>query len=173
MEKRTAPTIHLNNSHCRLQRSSIVAGLDAGQSMVEVALCLPLFFLLILGTMEISNIAWSAIQVQNAARAGAQFGAQSRAAAADSTDIATAAKNDAPKLTGMTVTSSSSCQCINTTTGATAGTGCATITECPSPYLITVQVQVNTQATVRPLVHYPGLPSSYTLKGRSIMGVEK
>lgn len=146
---------------------------EAGQSMVEVALCLPLFFILILGTAEIASVAWSAVQVQNAARAGAQFGAQSRAAAADTTDIATAAKNDAPKLTTMTVASSQACQCINTSTGATAGTGCATITQCPSPYMIIEQVQVNTSAAVTPLVHLPGLPASYTLAGQAIMDVEK
>lgn len=140
--------------------------------MVEVALCLPLFLILILGTMEIANIGWAAIQVQNAARAGAAFGSQSRATAADATDIATAAKNDAPKLTSMVVTSGTACQCINTTTGAPTGAAC-NLAACPSPYLITVQVQVNTSAAVTPLVHYPGLPASYTLKGRAIMDVMK
>lgn len=146
---------------------------EAGQSMVEVALCLPVFFILIVGTAEIASIAWSAVQVQNAARAGAQFGAQSRAAASDTADITTAAQRDAPKLTTMTVTPSQSCQCINTSTGATAGTGCATITQCPAPYMIIEQVQVNTSAAVTPLFHWPGLPASYTLTGRAIMDVEK
>ena len=145
---------------------------ESGQSMLEVALCLPLFFILILGTSEIASIAWSAIQVQNAARAGAQFGAQSRAAAADATDIATAAQNDAPKLTSMIVTSSQACQCLNTSTGAATG-ACATITQCPSPFLITDTVQVNTSAAVTPIVHLPGLPASYTLTGRAILDVEK
>ncbi|HET6218994.1 MAG TPA: TadE/TadG family type IV pilus assembly protein [Acidobacteriaceae bacterium] len=146
---------------------------EAGQSMLEVALCLPIFFILILGTAEIASIAWSAVQVQNAARAGAQFGAQSRAAASDTTDITTAAKRDAPALTTMTVTPNQSCQCINTSTGATAGSGCATITECPSPYVIIEQIQVNTSAAVTPLFHLPGLPASYTLAGQAIMDVEK
>jgi Flp pilus assembly protein TadG len=146
---------------------------DAGQSMVELALCMPLFVLLILGTAEIANVAWSAIQVQNAARAGAQFGSQSRAAAADGTDIATAAKNDAPALGSMIVTSSSGCQCIDTASGNAAGTGCATLTQCPWPYMITAQVLVNTSAVVTPLIRYPGLPASFTLKGRAVMGVAK
>jgi Flp pilus assembly protein TadG len=147
---------------------------NSGQSMLEVALCLPLFLLLILGTMEIANIAWSAIQVQNAAHAGAQFGSQSRAAASDSTDIATAAKNDAPRLSSsMIVTSSSACQCIDTSTGNTAGSGCTTLTQCPAPYTIMEQVQVNTSAAVTPIVHYPGLPASYTLRGRAILDVLK
>lgn len=147
---------------------------NRGQSMLELALCLPLFLVLILGTAEIANIAWAAVQVQNAARAGAQFGSQSRAAAADSTNITSAAKNDAPRLSGtMTVTSSTACQCIDTSTGGAAGAGCASLTQCPSPYLITVSVQVNTSATVTPIARYPGLPASYTVKGRSIMGVQK
>jgi Flp pilus assembly protein TadG len=150
----------------RLRRSS-------GQSIVELALCIPLFLLLMVGTAEIASIAWDAIQVQNAARAGAQFGSQSRAVAADSVDIATAAKNDAPRLTSMTVTSNTTCQCIDTTSGGTAGSGCATLTQCPPPYLITAQVQVNTSATVAPMLHYPGLPASFTLKGQAVMGVQK
>jgi Flp pilus assembly protein TadG len=141
--------------------------------MLEVALCLPLFFILILGTAEIASVAWSAIQVQNAARAGAQFGSQSRAAAADATDISTAAKNDAPKLTRMTVTSSQTCKCINTSSGATAGTGCTLISQCPSPFVIMDYVQVNTSSAVTPLVHLPGLPASYTLTGQAILGVVK
>ncbi len=153
--------------------SSSVRHREGGQSIVELALCMPLFLVLILGTAEIANVAWSAIQVQNAARAGAQFGSQSRAAAADTADIRTAARNDAPTLASMVVTPSTSCQCINTTTGGTAGTGCTTLTQCPAPFLITEQVQVNTSAVIRPILRYPGLPASFTMTGRAVMGVVK
>lgn len=152
---------------------------DAGQGLTELALTLPLFLLLILGMAEIANVAWSAIQVENAARAGAQFGSQSRAAAADTTDIANAAKNDAPSLAaiaspnGLAVTSSQSCQCIDASTGATAGTGCTTVTQCPSPNVIMDYVQVNTTVTVAPFMRYPHLPATYTLKGQAILGVVK
>jgi hypothetical protein len=128
---------------------------------------------------EIANVAWSAIQVENAARAGAQFGSQSRAAAADATDIAAAAKNDAPMLTaiaapnGLIVTSSQSCQCINASTGAPTGTGCTNLTQCPSPNVVMDYVQVNTSVTVTPFLHYPHLPATYTLKGQAILGVLK
>ena len=175
MTERLESNFCLRGSHCRFKAFVFLYRVrgDSGQSMLEVALCLPLFFLLILGTAEIANIAWSAVQVQNAARAGAQYGAQNRAAASDSASITTAAKNDAPRLTTMQVTPTESCKCINTTTGADSGKSCATITACPTPYLITEQVQVNTSAAVTPIFHYPGLPASYTLKGQAIMDVEK
>jgi hypothetical protein len=32
-------------------------------------------------------------------------------------------------------------------------------------------VNVTTQAVVRPLVHYPGLPASYTLHAQATMGI--
>lgn len=151
--------------------------------MLELALCLPVFALLILGTAEIANIAWASIQLNNAAHAGAQFGSQSRANAADPLDPATsvgvieeATQNEAPKLTITFPTApSQACSCIDPTTGTTGAgsTGCQTLIECPSPYVIFDNITVNAQAVVRPLVHYPGLPATYTLNATATMGVVK
>jgi Flp pilus assembly protein TadG len=148
---------------------------ESGQSMLELAVCLPIFALLILGTAEIANIAWASIQLNNAAHAGAQFGSHSRGFASQIGDIETAAQNEAPKLTITFPTDpSQTCSCIDPSTGApaTSGTtGCQTLVECPSPYIIMDAITVTTQAVVRPLVHYPGLPASYTLNATATMGV--
>lgn len=146
------------------------SGQDSGQSVLELAVCLPLFVLLVLGTAEIANIAWASVQVNNAARAGAQFASLSHANAADTTDIETAAKNEAPKLTITFPTApSQTCVCTDPTTGdAATGDTCAT---CPSPNVPIDSVTVKTQAVVTPLVRYIGLPSSYTIQAQATMKV--
>lgn len=148
---------------------------ESGQSMVELALCLPVFALLILGTAEIANIAWASVQLNNAAHAGAQFGSHGRGFADRIGDIETATQNEAPRL-AITFPADpyQTCACIDPSTGApaTSGTtGCQTTVECPSPYLITDTITVTTQAVVTPLIHYPGLPASYTLNAQATMGV--
>lgn len=155
------------------QTPSQVPDSESGQGMLELALCLPIFALMILGTAEIANIAWASVQLNNAAHAGAQFGSQGRAWAANISGIETAAQNEAPALTITFPTApTQSCSCLDST-GATAGTGCTTTVLCPSPYVIYDNVTVYTQAVVTPLIHYPGLPASYTLQAQATMGVTK
>ena len=154
------------------QTSSLTS--ESGQSMLELAICLPVFALLILGAAEIANIAWASVQLNNAAHAGAQFGSHSRGFAADTADIEAAAQAEAPRLTITFPTApAQTCSCIDTSTGAAAvgATGCTTLVQCPSPWVIMDSITVTTQAVVRPLIHYPGLPASYTLHAQATMGV--
>ena len=74
----------------------------SGQTVVEVALLLPLLLLLLVGVIEIGRYAYFDILISNAARAGAQYGAQSLIQAADVAGIRTAAQNDG--LAAMTIT---------------------------------------------------------------------
>jgi Flp pilus assembly protein TadG len=144
--------------------------------VLELALCLPVFVLLILGGAEIANIAWASLRLNNAAHAGAQFGSQSRANAAHIADIEIATQNEAP---GLPITFPAdpvqACSCIDPSTGTTGAgsTGCQTLVQCPAPYVIFDNITVTTQAIVTPLVHYPGLPASYTLNASATMGVIK
>jgi Flp pilus assembly protein TadG len=144
---------------------------ESGQSMLELAVCLPLFALLILGGAEIANIAWASIILNNAAHAGAQFASHNRGWAAQIGNIEQAARNEAP---GLTLTFPSdpvqACSCVDAT-GSPAGTGCQTTTECPSPNTILDNITVRVRAVVTPLIHYPGLPASYTLNAQATMGV--
>jgi Flp pilus assembly protein TadG len=143
--------------------------------MLELAVCLPVFALLILGTAEIANIAWASIQLNNAAHAGAQYGSHSRGFAADTAHIEAATQAEAPTLTITFPTApAQTCSCIDPSTGAPATTnttGCQTLIECPSPYVIMDSITVTTQAVVTPLIHYPLLPASYTLHAQATMGV--
>ena len=78
---------------------------ESGQSLVEAALSISLLIAVVVGAAEIARVGYAAIEVGNAARAGAQYGAQSGYTAADTTGIATAASRDAGNLTTLTTSS--------------------------------------------------------------------
>jgi Flp pilus assembly protein TadG len=144
---------------------------DDGQSLVELALVMPLFILILAGTTEFARFAWAAVITSSAARAGAQYGAQNHITASDGPGIQAQAANDSINLTGLSTTSSHYCVCSTAT--STQITCSTALTTCPAPATILEYVQVNTSATVTPFAHYPGLPTSLTLTGTSIMEVEQ
>lgn len=163
---------------------------DCGGALVELALIAPLFIALIVAGAELGRLAYAAIEVSNAARAGVAYGAQNHATAAETGTIASGindaidqtAVNEASNVTDMTATSSTSCICqtVNTATGAvtttsiscgTAGTTCGESTISGKVNIVVEYVSVNTQATVSTLFRYPGLPPSFTLNGSAQMRV--
>lgn len=150
---------------------------DSGQSILEIAVSLPLFLILIAGTGEIANLAWASVQVNNAARAGAAYASQSRANAANNANILLAARDEAPKLTiTLPAPPTESCSCVSSTDGSSTSIACDNnaLTNCPSTAgIIQVAVQVNVQATVTPFVHYLGLPGSYTVNAQATTGVQQ
>jgi Flp pilus assembly protein TadG len=144
---------------------------EDAQSLVELALVVPLFILLLVGSAELARVAWAAVLTSNAARAGAAWGAVDPANAGDASGgIEAAAAADGVNLTGLTTAPPSvSCVCSN---GNAIGNCFKTaVSDCPSPATITDYVQVNTSSTVTPLMHYPGLPRTFTVTGQSIMVV--
>lgn len=148
----------------KLYRSGFVRQIrhaNAGQSLVETAILVPLLTLILVGAAELGRVAYAAVEVSNAARAGAAYGAQNGGTASDTTGIANAAANDASNLTGLTTTSSHSCICSD----GTAST--CTNTDCPSSH-IEETLTVNTSVTYNPLLHLPGLPTTFTLTGQAV-----
>lgn len=134
---------------------------EAGQALVETALTVSLFLVLLIGAAEFARLAFAAIEVANAAEAGAAYGAQNGSTANDTTGIQTAAKNDASNLTSMTATASTSFICSD----GMASTGLNT--DCPNSHIEEI-ITVNTQATVNPLLYVPGLPKTYRVRGKAI-----
>jgi len=141
---------------------------DTGQSLVELALMFPIFILLLVGAAEFGRLAYAAIEVSNAARAGASYGSLSHSRAIDFANIELVATTDAANLTGVTAVASNFCAC---STGGTIT--CTSATSCPSPARIIVYVQVNTSASFDPLFHLPGLPTTFALTGQAVMRVEQ
>lgn len=135
----------------------------SGQTVLELALLLPLLLLLLVGVIEIGRYAYFDILVSNAARAGAQYGAQSLIQAADVNGIKTAAQNDG--LGTMTITTTQQCGCAAGTLG-----GCPTGGACLQPL---VYVQVTASEKFNSLFSYPGLPNSLTLTSTVTMRVSQ
>lgn len=135
---------------------------DSGQALIETALSLSLLVLLLLGAAEFGRLAYAAIEVANAARAGAAYATQNTGTASDGPGIQTAAQNDAPNLSGLTATSSISCICSD---GSSAS--CTDNTACSTSHVVET-VTINTQASFDPLIHVPGLPATYTLRGQAV-----
>src|ERR1700756_3771883 len=96
------------------KRSSIPHA-ESGQTLLEIALLLPMLVLLALGVIEFGRYGYIGILVANAARAGTAYGTQTLPQSVDTTGITNAAKNDF-KSNGqlpanLTVTSSVVCGC--------------------------------------------------------------
>lgn len=167
-------------------------GDKSGAALVELALTAPLFMLLLMGAVELGRVAYYSIEVANAARAGASFGAVNRGNAVEETQIQNAAQGDAPDLPNLVATPGYSCVCETidnstkpastsfnpsiTSSPATVGCKTAIIDACTASSGTSTQkviyfVTVSTQADVDPMVHLPGLPNVYTLRGYSALRV--
>ena len=131
---------------------------EHGQALIETALVMPLLFLILLGVAEFAMASYAAIEVSNAALAGAQYGAQNPAYAADAAGIRAAAQNDAGNITLGTTTTSESCICSNGSASNCLPTSC-------SGSNIETILTVQTQAPFNSAFHFMGLPAAFTLHG--------
>jgi Flp pilus assembly protein TadG len=137
-----------------------------GQAMAEMAAVVPVLLLLLLAAIDFGRLYYTNIEVVDAARAGAQYGSQSVISAADASGMKAAAARDASDLTGMQATASQ-CTCM---TGSS-------VKACPTDYCTSnpsaTFVEVDTSATFKTIVSYPGIPHSLTLGGKAVMMVEE
>ncbi len=141
---------------------------QSGGALIELALLIPMFTVILLGAAEFGRLAYADIEVSNAARAGVAYGSQNHATASDTAGMQTAATQDAPDVTSIAATASTFCNCSDGTSIT-----CANPTKCVSPARVIQYVQVNTSGTVDTAFHYLAFPTSFTLKGQAIMRVER
>jgi Flp pilus assembly protein TadG len=161
LRRKNSPAAMLKRMNLRRQ---------SGQALVEMAFVVPLLLLLALGVIEVGRYAYIAILVGNAARAGADYGAQSKG---QSTclpplpcGIQTAAANDfqsnGQPAGGITVTVSDTCGCDSG--GSVTNYACSTDPDsCPAGSRWVVFVSVTAQGPFSSLFNYPGIPSSLTI----------
>jgi Flp pilus assembly protein TadG len=140
----------------------------SGAAAVEFAIVLPLLALLLLGLVDYGVGFWEAMMVGNAARAGAYYAAVNGWASTGTTNDANidAAVTNATQLS---VTASSSYQCMcptasgTTITGLTAASGTPPACDDTNCTGVTPNVpagnyiQVNAQANYSPLIAFTGL----------------
>jgi len=75
-----------------------------GQSMTELAIAVPVLALLLVASADFARVFYFSIAVNNAARAGAQYGSQTIATAGDINGMKAAATQDAPNLPTIAAT---------------------------------------------------------------------
>jgi Flp pilus assembly protein TadG len=146
-----------------------IANGQRGSSLVEVALLMPTLLIMLVAASEMGRIAYYAIEVSSAARAGALYAAQNHGTAANTAGIQLAASYDAHDVSGLNATVATSCSCSN---GAAITCSDAS-SQCSTPARIEEFVQVNTSVAISPIFQYPGLPASYSLSGQATIRVEQ
>lgn len=135
--------------------------------MVELALAMPVLVILMMGACDLARAFYENIQLDNAARAGVRYAAQSITAAAVSSNIQAAAYADAPSIAGVMTVNVSQCACLSGSNVSTCGTGSAYC----SADSRSSWVEVDTSAPFTTMMPYPFFPSSFTLSGKAVMQV--
>jgi Flp pilus assembly protein TadG len=150
---------------------------EKGQSAVELAIVAPVMALLLVVIADFARVFFVSVAVNNAARAGAQFGSQTVANAANPTGMQQAACNDygiGVLATCQTVLKPAVSQC-------TCENPPGSVPQCPNgnghDYCkhtdTATYVTVNTSATFHTILTYPGVPSTIALTGQAIMQVQE
>ena len=127
---------------------------ESGNALIEFALILPIFCLIVLGAVNYSLRLQAAMTIEDAATAGAAFGAIP-GNQADLAGMQNIALNAASSLTGMTATANQLWTC---TPGGSAVTSATT---CPGYGTPIQYVQVTTMASLPALFSWPNVSSSF------------
>ncbi len=135
---------------------------ERGASLLEFALVLPLFMLLLFGAVDFGRAYYLSMEVAGAAQAGAVYGIQNPG---DITGIQTAAVADAPNVSGLTATATSISECSDGTHSPNASLDVCKAEGTTCVALVTVSVN----ATYTPLFPWPGIPKSITLSQQAAM----
>lgn len=151
----------------RLTAKSGKRNWSSGQSAVEFAIAAPVLALLLVVAADFARAFFFSVVVNNAARAGAQYGSQTVITAADVAGMKAAAALDGSDIPSLTATASQ-CTC-ESPSGSVATCAATYCTVNPAATF----VEVDTQAPFHTLLNYPGIPSSTTLSGKAIMQVEQ
>jgi Flp pilus assembly protein TadG len=133
-----------------------------GSALVELAMALPLLVLILVGTIDFARAFHMAIVLQNAARAGAQYGSISTGNASDTTGMNSAVTTSAAVDIG-TVSASSSENCFCATDSNPAASSVACTATCSSGSHLVVSVTVTAASTFSTVTRFPGIPHTFSI----------
>lgn len=128
---------------------------NAGASILETALVVPILLLLTCGAVDIGRAYCAAIEVSSASHAGALYGVQNPT---DISGMETAADNDATDIPDLRSSAVYGCECAGSTAGIVS---CTSVPDCLANYV--TYVSVTSSMTFKPLIGYPGIPNSIVL----------
>ena len=140
-----------------------------GSIMVELALTVPLTFILCMGATDFARLFYHALTIKGASSGAALLGAQDPLLSGGNPGMQARATSDADNLDGVTATPTQVCQCPNAapfTCQDYAATTCAGY-GAPRAY---VRVQVDQDFTT--LGYYPGIPNQTNIREASWMRIQ-
>jgi Flp pilus assembly protein TadG len=137
---------------------------DAGSVAVEMAILTPLLLLLLLGAADFAKVYRTQLLLVGAAKAGAQYGSQSKLTASDIAGMVAAARNDANGFEGLAVSAQTICKC--------GGAAVACTSTCAGGAMPEVYVEVSTSTTFKTAFRYPGIPQEIPLAQTNTVRVE-
>ena len=149
-------TQHSRASACRELVRALRVG-QSGSSLIELALLSCLLVLLLAGSVDLGQACYAAIEVSAAANAGAEYGTRNPT---NTAGMQKAAVLNAANLNGLSSSASWGCECSD---GSSASASCATTPSCSAT--VVRYVAVTTAMTYKPALGFPGIPSSFALKG--------
>ena len=138
---------------------------EVASSLIELALVLPVLFLLLLGVFDFGRGYYLAIEISQAAHNAAIYGSQNPTDTTGMQYAAVADAADVPNFTISSVIATYGCECSD---GSLPVASCTINPSCGSMNVVDY-VQVNTSASYSALFPYPGIPSPLTLRGSARM----
>jgi Flp pilus assembly protein TadG len=162
------------DAHALIAHLKTLAHAQRGNSAIEFGLLAPILILLTIGVVDLGVGLYQQQQVQAAAQAGAQAALSggsgvNTGATSYGTNIENAATNSTSLSVTATVPNGAWSGCPTGTSITPPKTGSTTCTGGANP---NTYVTVNTTATYKPLLSYPGFGSSVTLNGTATVRVK-
>jgi Flp pilus assembly protein TadG len=148
-------------------RGAAIRRSEKGTALVELAVVLPLLVLFAIGAAEFGRLYFASITIANAARAGAQFGAQNAISSANFAGMTAAAQNEAADLGTITNFPSQFCRCPDGSAPACIGGA-----SCAGYGTVQIFVKDSAVKVVNLILRYPGLPASVTVNKTAIFRVQ-
>jgi Flp pilus assembly protein TadG len=151
---------------------------ERGTALVELAVVIPLLLVLVLGTVDFGRIFYRSMAIGQAARAGAEYGAQNVGTSDDETDIKTAAKNSVATdvtLTDGDIVWNRTCECATDagTFSSTIPSNTCTGNPCPtSGTHLTITVNVTVTKSFSTLIPYPAISNSVVISRSAKLRVQ-
>jgi Flp pilus assembly protein TadG len=147
---------------------------ERGAALVEFALILPLFILVLIGIVELGRLAYFTIEVANAAHAGAQYGALGFPNAASPNMSVVAKKDGQNSISDFQTVAQYVCACWNPSTGVetpSVPSQNACTSPCATGGHSLTYAQVSVTGTIHTLFNYAmlGLPSQWTVTRTAVM----
>ena len=145
---------------------------ESGSALIELAVSLPVLLLLLFGTADFARVFYDSIALSNAARAGAQYGADSLVSSKDTATMISTATGAIPGVAGVTASASRSCFCSSDAPAATSDiTTIACTSTCAAGQHMLVEVTVIASKNFATQAHYPGIPQTIALSRSATMRV--